>query len=70
MSTYKGRALGTLGTFGCYSFHESPNYTMGEGGALVINDENYIERAEILREKGTNRTRFYRDEINCNCGKP
>ncbi len=64
MSTYKGQALGTIGTFGCYSFHETKNYTMGEGGALVINDEKYIERAEIIREKGTNRSRFYRGEID------
>ena len=64
MADYKGNALGTLGTFGCYSFHETKNYTMGEGGALVINDEKYIERAEILREKGTNRSRFYRGEPN------
>ncbi len=64
MSTYKGRALGTIGTFGCYSFHETKNYTMGEGGALVINDKRYIERAEIIREKGTNRARFYRGEID------
>lgn len=64
MSTYKKRALGTIGTFGCYSFHETKNYTMGEGGALVINDEKYIQRAEIIREKGTNRARFYRGEID------
>lgn len=64
MANYKGMALGTIGTFGCYSFHETKNYTMGEGGALVINDEKYIERAEILREKGTNRSRFYRGEID------
>lgn len=64
MANYKGRALGAIGTFGCYSFHETKNYTMGEGGALVINDEKYIERAEILREKGTNRSRFYRGEID------
>ena len=64
MSTYKGQALGTIGTLGCYSFHETKNYTMGEGGALVINDEKYIERAEIIREKGTNRSRFYRGEID------
>ena len=64
MSTYKGKALGTIGDFGCYSFHETKNYSMGEGGALVINDENYIERAEILREKGTNRSKFYRGEID------
>lgn len=64
MADYKGNALGTIGTFGCYSFHETKNYTMGEGGALVINDKKYIERAEILREKGTNRSRFYRGEID------
>lgn len=64
MSTYKGRALGTIGDFGCYSFHETKNYSMGEGGALVINDDFYIERAEILREKGTNRSKFYRGEID------
>lgn len=64
MSSYKGRALGTIGDFGCYSFHETKNYTMGEGGALVINNNNYIERAEIIREKGTNRTKFYRGEID------
>ena len=55
MSTYKGKALGTIGDFGCYSFHETKNYSMGEGGAIVINNESYIEKAEILREKGTNR---------------
>lgn len=64
MSTYNKRALGTIGSLGCYSFHETKNYTMGEGGALIINDEKYIERAEIIREKGTNRTRFYRGEID------
>ena len=51
MSSYKGRALGTIGDFGCYSFHETKNYSMGEGGALVINNPAYNERAEILREK-------------------
>lgn len=64
MAEYKGHALGTLGTLGCYSFHETKNYTMGEGGALVINDEQYIERAEILREKGTNRARFFRGMVD------
>lgn len=64
MSTYKGRALGTIGDLGCYSFHETKNYTMGEGGALVINNEKYRERAEIIREKGTNRTQFFRGEID------
>lgn len=61
---YKGRALGTLGDFGCYSFHETKNYTMGEGGALVIREESYNERAEILREKGTNRSKFFRGQID------
>lgn len=64
MSTYKKAALGTIGDFGCYSFHETKNYTMGEGGALVINNEEYIDRAEIIREKGTNRSRFFRGEID------
>ena len=63
MSTYKGRALGTIGDFGCFSFHETKNYSMGEGGAILINDENYIEKAEILREKGTNRSQFYRGQV-------
>lgn len=64
MAKYKGRYLGTIGTFGCYSFHETKNYTMGEGGALVINDERYTERAEILREKGTNRSKFFRGLVD------
>ena len=64
MSTYKGRALGTIGDFGCYSFHETKNYSMGEGGALVINNPAYNERAEILREKGTNRAKFFRGQID------
>lgn len=64
MSTYKGRPLGTLGDFGCYSFHETKNYSMGEGGALVINDDTYNLRAEILREKGTNRAAFFRGEVD------
>ena len=63
MSTYKGRALGTIGDFGCFSFHETKNYSMGEGGAIIINNEKYIERAEILREKGTNRSQFYRGQV-------
>ncbi len=54
-STYKGRYAGTLAPFGCYSFHETKNYVMGEGGGLVINDASYMDRAEIIREKGTNR---------------
>lgn len=57
-SYYKGKALGTIGDFGCYSFHETKNYSMGEGGAIVINNPDYNERAEILREKGTNRSKF------------
>ena len=64
MSTYKGRALGTIGDFGCYSFHETKNYSMGEGGALVINNPEYNERAEILREKGTNRSKFFRGQVD------
>lgn len=64
MSTYKGKALGTIGDFGCYSFHETKNYSMGEGGALVINNFRYNERAEILREKGTNRSKFFRGEVD------
>lgn len=64
MSTYKGRALGTIGDFGCYSFHETKNYSMGEGGAVVINNPAYNEKAEILREKGTNRTKFRRGQID------
>lgn len=64
MSLYHGRALGTIGTFGCYSFHETKNYSMGEGGAIVINDPSYIERAEIIREKGTNRQRFFRKQVD------
>ena len=64
MSTYKGRALGTLGDYGCYSFHETKNLSMGEGGALLISDKNNNERAEIIREKGTNRSKFFRGEID------
>lgn len=64
MSKYKGKSLGTIGTFGCYSFHETKNYSMGEGGALIINDEKYNEKAEILREKGTNRSKFFRGQVD------
>ncbi len=64
MSTYKGKYCGTIGDFGCYSFHETKNYSMGEGGAIVINRKECIERAEILREKGTNRSRFYRGQVD------
>lgn len=64
MSTYHGRALGTIGDFGCFSFHETKNYSMGEGGALLINDPSFIERAEIMREKGTDRSRFMRGQVD------
>lgn len=64
MSTYKGRALGTIGDYGCYSFHETKNYSMGEGGALLIRDEKNVENAEIIREKGTNRSKFFRGQID------
>ena len=64
MSTYKGRYLGTIGDFGCFSFHETKNYSMGEGGALVINNPEYNEKAEILREKGTNRAKFFRGQVD------
>ena len=64
MSSYNGKACGTIGDFGCYSFHETKNYSMGEGGALVINDPAYNERAEILREKGTNRSKFFRGQVD------
>ena len=64
MSSYKGRALGTFGDFGCYSFHETKNYSMGEGGALLIRDPEKISEAEILREKGTNRSQFFRGQID------
>ena len=64
MSTYKGQALGAIGDFGCYSFHETKNYSMGEGGALLIKDPKYVEEAEIIREKGTNRSKFFRGQID------
>ena len=64
MSTYKGRALGTIGDIGCYSFHETKNYSMGEGGAILIEDPELAERAEIIREKGTNRARFFRGQVD------
>lgn len=64
MSKYKDRYLGTIGDFGCYSFHETKNFSMGEGGAIVINNVKDIERAEVLREKGTNRSKFYRGQID------
>ena len=61
---YKGKALGTIGDFGCYSFHETKNYTMGEGGALLFQEEKYQEKAEILREKGTDRSKFFRGQVD------
>ncbi|MCI4626730.1 MAG: dTDP-4-amino-4,6-dideoxygalactose transaminase [Candidatus Magnetoovum sp. WYHC-5] len=64
LATYKGRYLGTIGHIGCLSFHETKNIISGEGGAILINDDKYIERAEIIREKGTNRSKFFRGEID------
>ena len=63
-ATYKGKHLGAIGDFGCYSFHETKNLSMGEGGALLIQDAKYIEDAEIIREKGTNRSQFFRGQID------
>ncbi len=64
MASYKGRALGSIGDFGCFSFHETKNISMGEGGALLLRDESDRLRAEIIREKGTNRSQFFRGEID------
>ncbi|WP_293795713.1 dTDP-4-amino-4,6-dideoxygalactose transaminase [uncultured Pantoea sp.] len=65
MSQYKGRALGTIGHIGCFSFHETKNYTAGgEGGATLINDAKLVDRAEIIREKGTNRSQFFRGQVD------
>lgn len=64
MAYYKGRALGSIGDFGCFSFHETKNYSMGEGGAICIQDLKYIEKAEILREKGTDRSKYYRGQVD------
>lgn len=64
MSFYNGRALGSIGDFGCYSFHETKNYSMGEGGAVLVNYSKDVERAEIIREKGTNRSKFFRGQID------
>ncbi len=64
MSYYKGRGLGSIGDFGCYSFHETKNYSMGEGGAVLVNRDDCVERAEIIREKGTNRSRFIRGQVD------
>lgn len=63
-SSYKKKSLGTIGHLGCYSFHDTKNYVCGEGGALIINDDRFIERAEIIREKGTNRSRFFRGQVD------
>lgn len=64
LSTYHGKPCGTFGTFGCFSFHETKNYSMGEGGAILLNDPGYTDRAEIIREKGTNRSQFYRGQVD------
>src|SRR5262249_57957036 len=61
---YKGRALGSMGDLGTYSFHDTKNVVCGEGGALCVNDPSLIERAEILRDKGTNRAKFFRGEVD------
>lgn len=64
MSTYKNKSLGSIGDIGCFSFHETKNYTMGEGGAILINNKDFIERTEIIREKGTNRSKFFRGQVD------
>lgn len=64
MASYKGKALGTFGDFGAFSFHETKNFSMGEGGALLMRDDQYIEKAEIYREKGTDRSKFYRGQVD------
>lgn len=64
MSTYKGKALGTFGDYGCLSFHETKNYSMGEGGAILVRDKTAVERAEIIREKGTDRSKFLRGQVD------
>lgn len=64
MSSYKGKPLGSIGDIGCFSFHETKNYSMGEGGAILIQNEDYIERAEIIREKGTDRSKFFRGQVD------
>ena len=63
-SFYKGKALGTIGDYGCFSFHETKNFSMGEGGALLIREQKHVEEAEILREKGTNRSKFFRGHVD------
>lgn len=64
MSKYKGKALGSIGDFGAFSFHETKNFSMGEGGAILIKDEAYIEKAEIFREKGTDRSKYFRGQVD------
>ena len=64
LASYKGQALGSIGDYGCYSFHETKNYSMGEGGALLIKDPANVERAEIIREKGTDRSKYYRGQVD------
>lgn len=64
MASYKGKALGAIGDMGCFSFHETKNFSMGEGGALLLKDEKYIEDAEIFREKGTDRSKYYRGQVD------
>jgi dTDP-4-amino-4,6-dideoxygalactose transaminase len=64
LASYEGRPLGSMGDFGCLSFHETKNIHCGEGGALLINNSKYIERAEIIREKGTNRSQFFRGQVD------
>ena len=64
MSTYKGQALGAIGDMGCFSFHETKNFSMGEGGALLMKDSRFIEAAEIFREKGTDRSKFFRGQVD------
>ncbi len=64
MAYYKGKALGTFGDYGCFSFHETKNLSMGEGGALLIRDEKNVEAAEIIREKGTDRSKYYRGQVD------
>lgn len=64
MSTYKGRPLGSIGHMGCLSFHETKNIISGEGGALLVNDAEFVHRAEVIREKGTNRSQFFRGQVD------
>jgi len=64
MAKYKNKYLGTIGDFGCYSFHETKNYSMGEGGAILVRDDSFVDRAEHIREKGTNRSNFFRGQVD------